>query len=249
MTKGPSTYDLSYDHSSSHHHSSSNLFEQKAQTIQQASDVLRTLINKLPEKDFHEGQHSNHEAVQIIPSHEIGHHQVEYFVPQFKPMKTEVPFNLNNLPTQQTKHPQILTSHLDALASTVPAPPGADPNAYKIYRAMAHKLSGSKHARPQPSHITSKKPYLILDNFDESQIFDAHNANSHNQQFNQGPKDHPTQFVPDTFDLQKTINFEYAGPIHPQHLKRHVPTEISKASVQKRQIKIRNVNHNKRPAS
>lgn len=224
MTNGPSTYDLhSYDHASSHQHSSSSLFDQKSQTIQQASDVLRTLINKLPDgKDYHVGQHSNVESVQIIPSREVGHHQENYFVPPFKPMKTNLPFNLNTLPSQSLKHDPRTNTDFDTLQSSVPAPPGADPNAYKIYRAMAQKLSGSKSPKPSNSHTTSKKPYLILDNFDQSQIFDAHNANSHNQQqlHDNGPKDHPNQFLPETFDLQKTINFEFAGPIHPQHLQR-----------------------------
>lgn len=237
VTRGPTNFD-SYEHSSSHHHSSSNLFEQKSQTIQQASEVLRTLINKLPEKDYHEGQHSIQTTVQISPSQEIGHHTEEFFVPPFKPMTANVPFNLNSLPSQtikeQQQQPEI------TLHGSVPPPAGADPNAYKIYRAMAHKLASSKLVRPsQQSHkTTSKKPYLILDNFDQTEIFDAHNANSHNQK------------IPGPFNIQKTINFEFNGPIHPHHLKRQAPTDI--IPIQKRQVRIvrKNVtNQNKRPAS
>lgn len=216
MTTEHSTYDHSYDG--------------KPQSIHQAADVLRTLINKLPEKDS--GHDIEHDTGHDV-GHDTGHNSYEpygeysdgglddHIIPPFTPLKDPLPSHINGLPLQPLSHTQGLSVNYGDSSIGVQPPPGADPEAYKIYRAMSQKLAGSNPHRP------SKKPYIVLENFDqryntrEHTHAQAHQAHSHTaNHFNNG------------FEIQKSVSFHYTQP-RPSYMvhKRRSTDDVSRGNI------------------
>lgn len=171
MTTGPSNGDHYYAAGS-----------QKTESIQHAADVLRKLIHKLPDKDADKQKTFDKPIDFTVDS------------PPFK----NLPYSVNDLPLDALSETDTLGASFGS--NQPPAPPGADPDAYKVYRAMALKLAGTKHT---PAH---KKPYLILsdDEFKSisSRPFPSNHIQTPPHRFNHGPK-HPN------FEIQKTIQYEF----------------------------------------
>lgn len=199
MTTEHSTYDHSYD-----------LPNGKPQSFHQAADVLRTLINKLPEKD------SGHDSYEPDGEYSDGGPD-DHIIPPFTPLKDPLASHINGLPLQQISHSQGLTANYGDSSIVVQPPPGADPEAYKIYRAMSQKLAGTN------PHRASKKPYIVLENYDHRYNTNEHaHAQAHSQtanHFNNG------------YQIQKSVSFHYTDP-RPSYMvhKRRSTDDVSRGN-------------------
>lgn len=162
LTTGPSTLDTYHPAAS-----------QKTKSIHQAANVLRNLIQKLPDRDLK--QHLTDYASLEQP--------IEFSVHDQPPFKN-LPASINSL---------SFNSDHSSYADSVPPPPEANPESYKVYRAMAAKLAGV-------THPSQKKPYLIL-NDDVHPTQDILPFSTHN---------------PSNFEIQKTIQYSFHDP--PQYV-------------------------------
>lgn len=181
---------------------------QKTETLHHAADVLRKLINKLPDKD----------AEKQLDEQKTFEKPINFNVESTLPFKS-IPASINNLPLES-----ITQLGNSGFSSSQPQPPpGADPDAYKVYRAMALKLAGAK-----PVLVHNKKPYLVLSDNGFKQVnsrpFLATNNNHiqqvSSQQFSHGPNQihsipqqthhlsNPGPKNPN-FEIQKTIQYEF----------------------------------------
>lgn len=187
LTTGPSNGDHYYAAGS-----------QKTESIQHAADVLRKLINKLPDKDNE--NHSDHQQKTI-----------NFNVDSQSSFKN-IPASVNELPLDSLTHPSESIPGPFSSNNQPQPPPGADPDAYKVYRAMALKLAGTKQV---PAH--HKKPYLILSDNEfkslNSRPFPSpanHFQSLPQHHFSHNPKHlNSHNFNSDNFEIQKTLQYEY----------------------------------------
>lgn len=110
---------------------------------------MRNLINKLPD----------HDLKQHLTDYASKEQAIQFSVNNQPPFKS-LPHSVNSLSIDDIHASKNVHLH------NVPPPPEADPDSYKVYRAMAAKLAGMKPQSPM-ANLSNKKPYLILDNFSD----------------------------------------------------------------------------------